>query len=502
MRGAQRRAMRAMDTGTIHGETPEVRNRGIGTAAWSALAAAWARSLTALRCRPSWIDALAGAAVVLALGFAHPTSVNAPTLRAVLETIMSLFALAAAAMLCQQIRQAPRVRNVLLLTAVIVLALTEFVANALPAGLHLRSGSGLSAALPVGQLMAAGILVWAARTPSQRHVLRRDRLLVKTVVIACGLFGLAELLGWLIHAALAGKPVSGSGLSRSLHNPVALVMMIATVALLLWAAAQFTRRGRIEQNRVLALLGEAALLLAAARLYYLALPTLSPETASPREALRVVAFTFIFFAVLRTDLDMRTGIARAAAAAERRRVAQDLHDGLAQDLAFIAAHGPSMVETLGPDHPVTRAARHALAVSRDAISHLSDPTSSSVREVLEGVAQEAGDRFAMAITVEAPADLVLTRDAQDQVSRIAREALANAGRHGGASHVLVALRRTPAGIVLRVVDDGNGIGNGFESGDEGFGIRSMRERATALGGRLALRSGQAGGTELKVILPQ
>jgi signal transduction histidine kinase len=64
------------------------------------------------------------------------------------------------------------------------------------------------------------------------------------------------------------------------------------------------------------------------------------------------------------------------------------------------------------------------------------------------------------------------------------------------------LRRTSAGIALRVRDDGCGIRD--RSGvprREGFGLRSMRGRAAALGGSFAVRGCRGGGTEVEVVLP-
>jgi signal transduction histidine kinase len=244
-----------------------------------------------------------------------------------------------------------------------------------------------------------------------------------------------------------------------------------------------------------------ALLLGAARIYTLSLPFISPETVSLREGLRFIGFGVIFYAVLRRDFEIRARAASAAAAAERRRVAQDLHDSLAQDLAFIAAHEPRMAEELGEVHPVTLAARHALAVSRQTISELSDSRSISPREALDAIAHELGERFGMRVVVHVAHDVGLAWQAKEQVARITREAIANAARHGGARHVFVTLKRTDLGTGLRVIDDGCGIGEEFEATDEGFGISSMRERVASLGGTLTLRRAGADGTELEVLIP-
>ena len=131
--------------------------------------------------------------------------------------------------------------------------------------------------------------------------------------------------------------------------------------------------------------------------------------------------------------------ARATALAERRRVARDLHDGIAQDLAFIAAHGPRFAEELGDEHPVVIAAKRALALSRSAISDLSDPAGATAHESLDAIAQELQDRFGIAIAVDASLDQDLESGERENVTRIAREAIANAARHGKAQNVIVSL---------------------------------------------------------------
>jgi signal transduction histidine kinase len=231
------------------------------------------------------------------------------------------------------------------------------------------------------------------------------------------------------------------------------------------------------------------------------MPTVPFDAVSPREGIRLFASVVIFAAALRGHRELRAAVARAAAAAERRRVAQDLHDGLAQDLAFIAAQGAKMADEFGDEHPVMQAARHALAVSRDTISELSEFTSSSTREALEAIAHELSGRFRVGVVVDVNPDVVLDAETRDHVSRITREAIANAARHGNAQRVLVSVKRTTEATVLRVVDDGFGITSGPNAPREGFGFRSMRDRAAALNGVLTVRSGLPRGTELEVVFP-
>jgi len=168
----------------------------------------------------------------------------------------------------------------------------------------------------------------------------------------------------------------------------------------------------------------------------------------------------------------------------------------------IALHGELIAQDIGGEHPIVLAARRALALSRSTIAELSDLPGATADEALGAVAQEFRDRCDVAIAVEAECDDELAPEAREHVSRIAREAIANAARHGGAKHVVVSLRGADNGVVLRVVDDGCGIvSGGVAAATEGFGLRSMRERTDALGGCLTLRRLRKGGTELEVILP-
>jgi signal transduction histidine kinase len=230
--------------------------------------------------------------------------------------------------------------------------------------------------------------------------------------------------------------------------------------------------------------------------------SLSPALIAPGQAFAVLGFVLLLATAVRRDHLLRARMANAAALAERRKVAQDLHDGLAQDLAVIAVHGETIAQDIGDDHPMVIAARRALRLSRSTIAELSDARGATADQALEAVAQEFRDRFAVAIAVEAECDRKLAPDAQEHVSRIAREAIANAARHGGAKHVVVSLRGAETGVTLRVVDDGCGIPSADIGGPrEGFGLRSIRERTDALGGHLTLRPLRKRGTELEVLLP-
>lgn len=462
--------------------------------AWSAVGSwfTWLRALTV------------SVALVLVLGFIHPAAYDFPTLRATAEAVMVLLVLTAALLLWPQFAHARRLRDLLLLAGLVVLALIELVANALPAALHLHANTAFRAVTPLGQLIAAAILAAAAFTPSDRLITDRRRA-VSRMTAACAIsLGIAELVGLALHNQLmAGTVHALGGIDGLLARPVGLLVLALTTGLLVYTASEFARQGRRREDEVLTLLAGAVVLLAGARLYYLALASVSPEVITSREGLRLAGFALLLAAMVRQDREIRKSTTRAAAIAERRRVAEDLHDGLAQDLAFIAAYGGRLAQDLGgEEHPVAVAARRALAVSRDAISELSDMSDTPPLDALEAIAQELRARFEIAIAVNAHPDAEVSPIAKEHVARIVREAIANAARHGHAQNVVVSLRRTASGTSVRVCDDGCGIRRTpGGSTPEGFGLRSIHERAAACGGHMTVRQRRAGGTELEVVLP-
>jgi signal transduction histidine kinase len=325
----------------------------------------------------------------------------------------------------------------------------------------------------------------------RRHPLALVAGLSVAGLLVAGLGGLA--------AGTHGRPGS---LTLTNGRPVLVGLVVTTTALLVYAAVGFVQRQRAEGDRVTGVVALAMILLAGASFANLLAGELAPGRIGAGEALRTLAFGLILAAAVIRERQVHARISKATALAERRRVARDLHDGIAQDLAFIAAHGPRFVEELGDDHPVVIAARRALAISRSTISELSDTGSATAHEALEAVAQELSTRFDISVAVNAELAGDLEPNERENLTRIAREAIANAARHGGARNVVVSLRQTRTGVALRVVDDGCGIaGPDLVPAPEGFGLRSMRERAAALGGELNVRQPRLGGTELEVVLP-
>ena len=94
----------------------------------------------------------------------------------------------------------------------------------------------------------------------------------------------------------------------------------------------------------------------------------------------------------------------------------------------------------------------------------------------------------------------LAPSVQQDLLRIAQEAISNAIRHARPTVISLSLRRNPPNLVLKIRDNGSGIANDRSSG-EGFGFANMRARAKNIGAELDIRSRAGSGTSVVVRLP-
>jgi signal transduction histidine kinase len=173
---------------------------------------------------------------------------------------------------------------------------------------------------------------------------------------------------------------------------------------------------------------------------------------------------------------------------------------MAQDLAFIATYAERLVPDFGPEHPLTVAARRALAASRGVIADLSASDAPSAAAALRAIADELSVRHDVSITVQAVCEYLDART-REAVVRIAREAIVNAIQHGNAHNIAVTLETDGDEFTLRISDDGDGLRNRVSTGArQGFGLRAMRARAQALGGELYVRECSDGGTAVEAVV--
>jgi signal transduction histidine kinase len=283
-------------------------------------------------------------------------------------------------------------------------------------------------------------------------------------------------------------------------HPAVLGVQLATMALFAVASVGFVRHADQESDGFLRWLAAASAFAAFARLHYFLYPSLYTEWVYIGDAFRMLFYTLVLVAAVREIRSYWEAVAEAAVLEERRRLARDLHDGLAQELAYV---GRNLRWADTDEEAIDRAlagTERALIESRRAIAALAEPVDRPLDAVLPRALQDVAAREHTRVALAIHPDLDVTPEERDTIVRIACEAVTNAARHGHAKLVRVAIERGRGdGLRLRVVD----AGDGFEPGTQqssGFGLASMRGRAQAVGGRFRVTSAPGRGTEVEVEL--
>jgi signal transduction histidine kinase len=204
----------------------------------------------------------------------------------------------------------------------------------------------------------------------------------------------------------------------------------------------------------------------------------------------------------------------AAVLAERTRIAREIHDNLAQEMAGISVQLEVVARTMPPGEEKARAqldrvrllVRHGLAEARRYVWDLRSPALD--RNDLPAALSETARRLTAETSVKAKVEVSgtfrpLSQLVEDHLLRIGQEAINNAVKHAQAQRIVVSLMFDARRVRLQVKDDGCGFdsqvaGNGRNGH---FGFVGMRERAEQIGGTLSVHSEDGSGTEIAVDVP-
>lgn len=201
---------------------------------------------------------------------------------------------------------------------------------------------------------------------------------------------------------------------------------------------------------------------------------------------------------------------------ERARLAREIHDTLAQGFIGISSQLEAVSEVLTEDSDRARMyldlackmARHSITEARRSVFELrsGELEGKDLAGALVACAQTwtAGSGLTVDMDIAASAQQRLPDRLEQQLLRIAQEAIVNVIKHACASRLSVRLGVHVGHVHLRIADDGLGFEEHEEtfSASEGhFGLIGMRERAQQLGGELRLTSHRGEGTQIEVTVP-
>jgi len=236
-------------------------------------------------------------------------------------------------------------------------------------------------------------------------------------------------------------------------------------------------------------------------LNYFLFPSLYSEWVYVGDVFRLTAYFALLIGISREMLAYQRGAADAAVFEERRRLARELHDGLAQELAFIRSEGARLSGT--SDRDVMRmatAAERALGEARMAISSLTTPVGEPLEVSLGRAAEAVALRMGARVEVDCTGKPDVPTAARQSLERIVREATSNAVRHGQAKLIRVEINANDR-LRVAIVDNGRGFQTTRARSGDSFGLTSMRERAQGIEGTFTVQSAPGEGTTVEVTLP-
>ncbi len=203
-----------------------------------------------------------------------------------------------------------------------------------------------------------------------------------------------------------------------------------------------------------------------------------------------------------------------AVAQERIRIAHEMHDGLAQVLAYVSTKVQAANEYLRRGkseeaklqlRELADAAREAYTDVRESIIGLRTmPTAErSLEDALREFFDQWREQSGVAVEFSIDPDLRLRPAVELQVIRIIQEALTNVRKHARAANARIGVRRERENLCVAIADDGNGFdpSQRLRGQFPRLGLTTMRERAEGIGGTLAIDSAPGRGTTVTFTMP-
>jgi signal transduction histidine kinase len=360
--------------------------------------------------------------------------------------------------------------------AVLFAAAFTIASHAFPVTMSSRSGETMVDTI-AGLISALAAFVFVERLRPTRQ--RRDLL----IALLLGIFSAGNLL-------LAARPTLSDA------HPLPSYMQIGATLLAVSAAVSLTRHSARTGDGLERSLAAGVAVLAVAHFNYLLVPSMSSDRLYAGDMLKLGAFLLVFYGCVIELRTLQRALVQRVAVDERRRMARDMHDGLAQELVFIATHSQRLGRTDDDAATVVHlqaAAERALHDSRMTIAVLTSAEQAPLDLLITSTVETLRLRFGIEVDLDLEHDVIVDAERRNALLRILHEASINAIRHGLARRILVRLRGGPDGPSLRIDDDGSGFDvQAAVSAGRGMGLTSMQERAETLGGSLSITSSPAG----------
>ena len=457
------------------------------------------------------LTALAGLAVTLSFAIAEvpARSPRVPAVRTALETSLVLTFALVAILAWGRYRLQRRAVDLTLVGVVTFMWVLQPGWQAVGSALNGHNGAVWAPTFAhlSGALVLALATSWTYARHSRRSAPPRRLTRKQLWGITAALFLAAAGAVVALTAALGGlgAPPGTAPLSDGFGRwPAYESLELLSAAAFFAAALAFARRADAAKDCFVAWVGIACALDAIVAVNYALSPALSTPWLYLGDYFRVAGIGAWAIAGYQEISYYQAEIAHLARVEERRRIARDLHDGLAQDLAYLSSRAKLLMSSPKPDEAslsdLATTSERALQESRRAVLSLTRQYSGPLDKDLANTAREAVRGYATQVRVSVDPGVPVGPDRREALVSIVREAVHNASRDGCAATATVEVLPSKGGMVLRVSYDGSGFDPSAVP-RTGFGLVSMEERSRAAGGRFALSSAPDTGTVVEVEWP-
>ncbi len=463
--------------------------------------------MTLLMRRNAW--AVAFGAAVIALALVVPKALDfrrAPVVAGVVQTVIAIVGTLVALLIYGRYRRSGDVSDLLLVVAVLLLAWVHTAYDVIPNIINPHSvGDGYSERAEIWgststRIVAAWYILKATRTDANVRRPRKWTFRDYAPLWVPAIVGLAATVPadiWI--------PVSHAGLlhGTSATDFLSPVLDLVGAALFLLVGWRLCRRSEARSDAFLGWIATGCALGAFALISSGLLPSHSDDWLRPSDILRAAMVSVWAWGAV---VEIRTYWSTIAASSKRdaeRKVALDLHDGMAQELALFTSYlHASPEERARPEwhERLSQTADRALEEMRRTINVLASEGVPPMESDLQRVVREV-------VHGDAPVDIQVEASTafnvpdpmeRESIVRIVREAVINAVRHGHAASIRIQLLSDDGSSSVRVLDDGVGFDPDKVERRGRFGLVSMHEQAEALGATLAIDSVVGEGTMVEL----
>lgn len=448
------------------------------------------------------LSAIATAVALVYPGLRIASSRQGP--QVALETAASLIALLAGYLALSRLKRRGRLTDLVLACGLGVVGVSNaFYSVLLVFGNF--AGVSVSAWSAATSRPVSVILFSAAAFVPDRQIRSLGRTYGNAAVCVVGILALAFLFTALfatdlpveVAAASAGAPHAPSVLQPA---PALLILELLTATAGGAAVFRYLSRCRRLDDDFFGWLAIAAVFATASQVSYIVHPSAYASLISVGDGFRLCFYVVLLLGSMREIHSYWLTLSESMVSTERRRIARDLHDGLAQELAYLMRNLESLDGEVEHDtlSRLRGAAKRARQESQLAISNLAVCDRSVAGDAIADAAGETAKRFGVELKGDIPPDVRLPPMQLDALLRIACEAVTNAACHSGTKQVSLSLRCYGSRVRLQVSDSGCGFDPACRA--VGFGLISMRERAISAGGAVTISSAPGYGTTVEAVL--